>query len=157
MDQHVSWSRSDNAASRWPRLECESQAPATMLLLTRLAFLMGGRAAEDNLAIFATDEPVERLLEEPRHASGDLRQAQKLVRLNHLTDEAAALGAAYWFAQRVLTARWADVQLLAGAVVVKGTLDGRELESLLQWSSDAAPCTFLRGCAWAAGTILGCT
>lgn len=72
----------------------------------------------------------------PGYASSDLRKSQKLASAEAAANpgwagEAALLEASYQFCDAVLTARWAQVQALAGALLSRGTMDGRRLEALM--------------------------
>ena len=101
------------------------------------------RVAEDNLGShrdecgspggFATQR-VSALVAAPGYASGDLRKSQQLAHAEAAKtgiDERAFLEAGYDFCHEVLTARWPQVQALAGALLARGTLDGPQLEALV--------------------------
>lgn len=88
---------------------------------------------------------VEALVAAPGYASSDLRKSQQLARAEASVSpgravEAALLEGAYQFCDAVLTARWPQVQALSGALLSRGTLDGRRLETLLERFRTAQGC-----------------
>ena len=117
--------------------------PASLLTLTRLAYLFGGRAAED--AMHGTPSNVESIRSAPGLASGDLRKAEQLA-----DGSAARLEAGYAYARDVLTDRWPQVQATAAALLVGGTLDGASFCALLEQLERARPASpLLHGACWA--------
>ena len=117
--------------------------PASLLTLTRLAYLFGGRAAEDTMR--GTPSNVESIRGAPGLASGDLRKAEQLA-----DGSAARLEAGYDYARAVLKSRWPQVQATAAALLVGGTLDGASLCALLEQLERARPASpLLHGACWA--------
>ena len=142
-----------------PALECGKSAstPAAMIGLGRIAYLMGGRVAQDLLSARcmafswnkcgnSAQQQVGQLMAAPGMASGDLRKAQQVAdaTLDHPSPQCSAqanvrtlqhhavLSAAYAFAEAVLRSRWSEVCALSGALCVRGTVDGSQLASLLK-------------------------
>ena len=116
--------------------------PASLLTLTRLAYLFGGRAAEDTMR--GTPSNVENIRSAPGHASGDLRKAEQLA------DGSAARLEAGYDTRAMLTDRWPQVQATAAALLVGGTLDGASLCALLEQLERARPASpLLHGACWA--------
>ena len=71
----------------------------------------------------------------PGYASGDLRKSQQLANAEAAETgicELAFLEVAYLFCHQVLSARWPQVQALAVALLARGTIDGNQLEALLE-------------------------
>ena len=234
MPKHVLWDQTRNDRSgEGPLLASSSEGrdddPAALLGLARIAYLFGGRAAEERLrkafvpwsassAADPSDERVRRLMERPGNAHGDLRKAKQIAleavlpraelahaqealasserraKADKLADpdsapavnlEAEAMAeavrrritppfeAAYAFADDILRLRWADVCVLSGALLVRGTIDGAQFDALasahqraLGVSDDArhqeagasgtllqlaAPFPFVFGCVFALG------
>mmetsp|Transcript_47897 Transcript_47897/g.159638 ORF Transcript_47897/g.159638 Transcript_47897/m.159638 type:complete len:372 (-) Transcript_47897:73-1188(-) len=145
----------------------EGDPAAQVLLAARLAYLLGGRAAEDRLygcgAGEAARSRVAELAASPGRASGDLRQIRRLL---GGSAEGPHATAAYAYATEVLSLRWPQatcarahthtrarararcalrlqlgsnpaasrqpqVQALAGALLVLGTVDGSQAAALL--------------------------
>jgi len=82
---------------------------------------------------------------DPTYARSDLRKAQQLVRTEaaaqpHGIDELPLLEAVYTFCDAVLSARWPQVQALAGALLIRSTMDGRQLETLVARLRRAQQC-----------------
>ena len=148
----------------------EAQQPRMTLTLARIAYLMGGRVAEDTLRKSTRDasepaltaERLDKLISAPGTASGDLRKAQQLAQAEAAKtglDAAAFLAAGYHFCNTVLESRWPQVQALSGALLTRGTLDGGQLASLVERQHAASnpadrmhhlvnfPLMF--GCVWA--------
>lgn len=130
---------------------CTSTGPPrtllTLLTVARIGYLMGGRVAEDTLRAGKQNElaatRIEALISTPGYARGDLRKSQQLANAEAaLTDiqERAFLEASYHFCDAVLTARWSQVQALAGALLARGTMDGNRLEALLERLQRAQVC-----------------
>lgn len=138
------------------------------LLGARLAYLMGGRVAEDLLRGASTEDPhagLLRLIASPNQASGDLRQIRRLVGGSAALEERPELAQqAYAYSAAVLGARWPQVQALAGAMCVLGTVSGAQCAQLLCSLDETAhadggqggrglltltrPWPFAYGCAW---------
>ena len=124
-------------------LDGDGEQTASLLTLTRLAYLFGGRAAEDTMRGTASD--VESIRGAPGLASGDLRKAEQLA-----DGSAARLEAGYAYARAVLQSRWPQVQATAAALLVGGTLDGASLCALLEQLERARPASpLLHGACWA--------
>lgn len=152
-------SRADDAPSYGPDRQ-------RVLLCARIAYLMGGRVAEDIRAGVCTGDShacVRQLVSSPGAASGDLRQIRRLGGGEAAPSEQSELAMqAYAFSAQVLTSRWPQVQALAGALLTLGTLSGRQCEELLscaQASPSPAEPTLLAlarthpllfGCVWGA-------
>lgn len=144
---HVQWRLRDDAAA--PLLACEELGgtPAAMLTQARIAYLFGGRVAEDRLAGHggatldrrdAAAAGVAALVARPAAASGDLRKAGKLASAALGAPGAApsagctkAFEAAYAFADEVVERRWRQVAALSGALCVRGTCTGSQLAALV--------------------------
>ena len=92
-----------------------------LLLLSRLSFCMGGRVAEDILwsrvlpalpiaaaaaSASGTERSVQRLIDAPGRASGDLRQSK---RLTQGVPTVALLEVCYSYTRDVLEQRWSQV------------------------------------------------
>ena len=180
---------SDDASP--PVLACGSLAttPAAMQGLARMAYLMGGRAAQDQFAqrclgsawywpseaaefvigglearynfLVGREEDqstdiqaaapfgelsrhttvsVESMLQSPGTARGDVRKAKEIA-ISALSLDASvspeegselALRPAFAFADAILRHRWDEVCLLSGALFVRGTVDGSQLDALVQ-------------------------
>ena len=178
-----------------PVLACGSLAttPAAMQGLARMAYLMGGRAAQDQLthrcfgsafcwpgkvaefvmgglrakydffigreeststkAAAEKDELsryttvcVDNMLKYPGTARGDVRKAKEIALGALSLDESVtpeqgselALRPAFAFADVILRHRWDDVCLLSGALLIRGTVDGSQLDTLVQQRRKAA-------------------
>ena len=193
MSSYTSWVAGAGGAA--PRVDVPAphapgEPPRALLLLARIAYLMGGRAAEDRLRVrsdpvdgaatpaAATAARVAALEARPGTAWGDLRKARQLC-----ASETKAVGVGpapllhlgYGYASEVLALRWPQVQALAGALLVRGTVDGGQLEALVaaqrrargdrpvagqgssgqaradaEWLRGLAGCPLLFGAAWAA-------
>jgi hypothetical protein len=136
--------------------EQDGAGPSATLALARVTYLLGGWIAQDRLAPslalpfvsspqLSEDERVDtqldRLIARPGTASGDLRKARALV-CNGSADAATgpslpspslpALRAAFAFADAIVSQRWADLCALSGALLVRGTVDGSQMASLVQ-------------------------
>ena len=115
--------------------------PHAYLSVARIAYLFGGRVAEDTLRRrtgVCTEQLVEELRAKPASARGDLRKAEQLAGSAAASDFAgragaplALLHASYAFADAVLYARWTQVQALSGALLARGTMDGSQLSDML--------------------------
>ena len=151
---HVHWCTGDDETNaHTPRLSCSSAAAASAVLgLARMTYLLGGRAAQDQLAerLFCfrhwrTEDKLEWMLARPGKASGDLRKAEQVALATQPLDENAArrtigehsagstarlLQPAFAFADAIIAHRWAEVSLLAGALIGGGTIDGSQFEGL---------------------------
>jgi len=71
---------------------------------------------------------VAELAASPGRASGDVRQIRRLL---GGSAEGPHATAAYAYASDVLSLRWPQVQALAGALLVLGTVDGSQAAELL--------------------------
>jgi len=76
----------------------------------------------------AASRRVAELAASPGRASGDLRQIRRLL---GGSAEGPHATAAYAYASDVLSLRWPQVQALAGALLVLGTVDGSQAAELL--------------------------
>ena len=133
-----------------PPPPCDGTEPHAYLSVARIAYLFGGRVAEDTLRRrdgLCTEQLVEELRAKPAAASGDLRKAEQLAGLAAASDFAgragaplALLHASYAFADAVLHARWTQVQALSGALMARGTMDGSQMcDMLAEMQGPAAP------------------
>ena len=119
----------------------DGMEPHAYLSVARIAYLFGGRVAEDTLRRrtgVCTEQLVEELRAKPASARGDLRKAEQLAGSAAASDFAgragaplALLHASYAFADAVLYARWTQVQALSGALLARGTMDGSQLSDML--------------------------
>ena len=148
MASHVRWSsKQQSPPQEGTTIGAEGLNAKTVtakLGIARMAYLMGGRAAEDLLQPGGgtTHCRVDNLLARPGKASGDLRKAQQVAERTLELDAVegrdererrlAAIRVAYAFAEQLLRARWQQVCALSGALVVRGTVDGSQLRSLLE-------------------------
>jgi len=152
MYMHTRWKHADELASErnvpvlpTSRLSIDGAlAVEHTLLLARISYVLGGRAAEDQLwrgparradAELDSRKSVQRLIAHPGRASGDLRQANRLAPAiskgpgSGVSTE-DVLDSAYSFAHQVVVQRWGQVQVLAGALIVLGTLNGHQCDQL---------------------------
>ena len=126
-----------------PMLPNDGMEPHAYLSVARIAYLFGGRVAEDTLRCrkgvgVCAEQLVEELRARPASARGDLRKAELLAGSAAASDFAdragaplALLHASYDFADAVLQARWTQVQALSGALMARGTMDGRQMSAML--------------------------
>ena len=124
-----------------PPPPCDGMEPHAYLSVARIAYLFGGRVAEDTLRRrtgVCTEQLVEELRAKPASARGDLRKAEQLAGSAAASDFAgragaplALLHASYAFADAVLHARWTQVQALSGALLARGTMDGSQMSDML--------------------------
>ena len=117
----------------------------------RMAYLFGGRIAEERLAASfrhvampPIEERVAQCIAKPRTARGDLRKAKQVVRATLALDPLAldplaldaeclpGLEAAFGFADSILSVRWSECCALAGALFVRGTVDGAQHLELMR-------------------------
>ena len=176
MHEHVQWRDEDSHASAQPILLLSSlgntastvtHVPSAAVGLARMAYLLAGRAAEDQL--FGTwpmggaklddndaapahlARRVHSIVCVPGTASGDVRKAKQVAAtslgvcgvgvaegsLEWHEATERALCSAFSFAEGVLRLRWHDVCMLAGALFVRGTCDGSQFKELVRLLSTA--------------------
>ena len=158
MHTHLSWTADDGAhaladhdtstsnrglaaSTGEPTLACAAlvgttECASAMVGLARIAYLMGGRAAEERLGALvrrstpSIEERVVGLFEKPSTATGDLRKATQVAKASLQLDEGAptapAMASGLAFADSILGAQWNAVCLLSGALMVRGTIDGSQ-------------------------------
>ncbi|KAL1499162.1 hypothetical protein AB1Y20_013673 [Prymnesium parvum] len=181
MRHHAEWIPSDGQRhSDSPRLLCAALHPPagegeeggggvaarclanvtqqTPVDIARIAYLLGGRVAEDVLwersvarwtawsrappagralssGCGSASERIAALVASSGCASGDLRKSQQIAEAQAAVTgvaPTALLEVAYDFSHSVLHQRWSHVKALTGALLARGTIDGAQLEALDQ-------------------------